>query len=134
MVIQCFRIKLFRIKLLSKGHATSIIKHFLVFFSITTISGLQCSNVYPLEYRHPKEFLQYHFQWHTQPYTRTTFHMLLLHSCCIRPNGCSNIPYRVFSCTLSVLTYCNHSLCAEHSPHVFYITYIYLRHSHDTFF
>ena len=71
------------------------------------------------------EFSQYHFQWHTQPYAGTTFLILLLHTSCIRPNGCSNILYRVFSFTLSLLTYCNHSLCAEHSPHVFHISYIY---------
>ena len=70
---------------------------------------------------HPIEFSQYHFQWQTQPYAHTTFHILLLPTSCIRPNGCANIPYHVFSCTLSVLTYCNHSLCAEHSPHVFHI-------------
>ena len=34
---------LFKIRLLSTGHATSIIKHFFVFFSITTISVLRCS-------------------------------------------------------------------------------------------
>ena len=34
---------LFRIRLLSTRHATSIIKHFFMFFYITTISGLQCS-------------------------------------------------------------------------------------------
>ena len=83
---------------------------------------------YPLEYKHPIELSQYHFQLKTQVYVCTTFHILLLHTFCIRPNGYSNIPYCVFSCTLSVLTYCNHSLCAEHSLNVFHITYIY---SHD---
>ena len=34
---------LFRIRLLSTEHATSIIKHFFVFYSTTTTSGLRCS-------------------------------------------------------------------------------------------
>ena len=46
-------------------------------------------------------------------------------------NGCANIPYRVFSCTLSVVTYCNHSLCPENFPHVFQLICIYLRNPYD---
>ena len=89
---------------------------------------------YPLEYRHPIKFSQYHFQWLNQPYVRTSFHILLPHTSCIMSNVCSNIPYHVFSCILSMLTYHNHSLCAEHSPHVFHIIYIYLRHPYNKFF
>ena len=37
---------LFRIRLLSTGHATSIIKYFFVFFSIITISGLYVFYIY----------------------------------------------------------------------------------------
>lgn len=56
---------------------------------------------------------------------RTSFLILLLHTSYIRLNGCSDKPYRVFSCYLSVLACYNHSLCAEYSLHVFHIIYIW---------
>ena len=118
---------LFRIRLLSTGHATSIIKHFFYSFPQPQC-GLRCYICLSTSIQISIEFWHYHFQWQTQPCACTTFHIRLLHTSCIRPNGCSNISYRVFPCTLSVLTYCNHSLCAKHSPHVFHITCIYLRH------
>ena len=111
------------------GHATSIIKHFLTFFSITTISVLQCSIcLSTLIQASHRIFRQ------TQPYARTTFQILLVHTSCIRLNGCSNIICRVSSWTLSALTYHNHSLCARRCPHVFHITCIYLRHPYDKTF
>ena len=57
----------------------------------------------------------------TQPYVRTTFHIHLLHTSCIILQLTLKHTYRIFSCTPSVLTYRNHSPCAEHSPHVFHI-------------
>ena len=74
----------------------------------------------------PQNF-QYPFQLQTQLYASTSFHILLLNASFIRLKGCSKIPYRVFSCTLSVLTYWNQPLtmcrtfstCVPHNLHLF---------------
>ena len=60
----------------------------------------------------------YHFQWQTQPCACTAFHIRLLHTSCIRPNGCSNISF----CTniLQPLTMCKtFSTCVPYNLHLF---------------
>ena len=111
---------------------TSIIKHLLVVFSITTTSGLRCS-IWLFTWIQTSHRI-FTISFSTQTYFPTTFHVILVLNSCIRPIGYSKIPYHVFSCNLSVLTYCNHSLCAENSPLVLYIMYIYLIHPYDKSF
>ena len=112
----------------------TIIKKLFVFFSITTLSGLRCFICLSTWIKTCHRIFTISFSITDSSLVRTTFQILLLHTACIRPNRCLNIPYLVFYCTISVLTYCNHSLCAEHSPNVFHIILIYLIHPYDTFF
>ena len=125
---------LFRIRLLSTGHLTSIIKHLFVFFSITTISGLRWSICQSFWIQTSHSILTISFSMTNSTlclyHLSHTFAPYFLHKT-------QWIFKYTLSCLLlysSVLTHCNHSLCAEYSAHVFCIICIYFRHPYDKFF
>ena len=69
-----------------------------------------------------------------KPFVHTIFQSLLYHISCTRSTECSSIPYYVFSCNLSELTYCNYWQCVERSPRVICIIYSYMTYPCKTSF